>query len=419
MVIEIHNFQDLLAVSEDLTESYILETDIDLQAPIGSSSIGAWRGAGYEAWFTPADDIVTSVLPTSPGTGKYHIKFTSGALNGNTYNILDVLDAGTEYLQMSSTMQGVASLGDTFDIYYTQWIPFGLFYGVFDGNWHTISNMKYVGVANNVGFFSDMYTTSSAGNAEVHRLFLKDIYLDGGVTGIASNSYGGITGNNHGAITCCKVTGYIRGRNSVGGIVGNPTASYQYIEECVVDVTIVCLAQSGGIAGNGGTLIRNCYAQGKITRASGTSTTIASFHGRPLSQAREYTSYSTVETNVGRTDRGFWGFAPSRSLAQYCYFDKALTKQNTTLGGAIGRTTAEMMTKSTFSNWDIVDYKDHDGDRATAIWFIKEGAWITPNRKVKISGSFIPANKKIKDGTFDVIDKKIKVSDYPRLWWEY
>ena len=76
---------------------------------------------------------------------------------------------------------------------------------------------------------------------------------------------------------------------------------------------------------------------------------------------------------------GLLGFGSSNDVTA-CFWDIETSGQMTSAGG-IGKTTAEMQTKSTFTDagWDFVEETDHGTEN---IWWINEG------------------------------------QDYPRLWWE-
>ena len=152
---------------------------------------------------------------------------------------------------------------------------------------------------------------------------ITDCYATGTVTGTGDNSFfgglvGGVSGN---AITRCYATGDVSGLYGIGGLVswsqgGTITDSY-----ATGTVTGVCGAV-GGLAGGGGGTITNCYATGEVIGPGGGCGSLVGSSG------------GTYSGNFWNTD------TPSAADPQ---------------GAGTGITTAQMKTKSTFTNagWDL------------------------------------------------------------------
>ena len=195
------------------------------------------------------------------------------------------------------------------------WIPIGIatataFAGVFDGNYHTISNIYindaatvYAGlfgyptgtsgsnvIIKNLTIASGSITVTNSGSTAgafagraLYTQFVncKNIINVSGVSGV-----GGIVGTfgnstTTGIIEYCSNTGIISGSGAslyVGGIAGNSTVNtnvspVSYIRYCYNTGAVKAVSNAGGIAGtNSGTLtIQECFNKGTITSSTSTS----------------------------------------------------------------------------------------------------------------------------------------------------
>ena len=149
-----------------------------------------------------------------------------------------------------------------------------MFQGVFDGQWHNISNVS----------FSSDYPVCGVGVigmnlGEVKNLTVENVQIS--CTDTYSMAVGGVVGYNMGYIHDCTLTGEneIAGVNAIGGIAGGSTGS---VWNCTVDGTTICVlgdndfsdgriiqcdvAECGGliIGGSFGGTMDNCKAEGKI-----------------------------------------------------------------------------------------------------------------------------------------------------------
>ena len=134
------------------------------------------------------------------------------------------------------------------------WSPIGsgedTFCGTFNGNGHTISNLWIKRAdTNNIGLFGRTGTS-----CEIHDLTLADAYIEGydNVGGFVGYSYNGGEGSYrkpiYGVIANCKfLNGVIKGRNSVGGIIGFFLTDYDFYNSTNISN---CSFQNGDINGN-------------------------------------------------------------------------------------------------------------------------------------------------------------------------
>lgn len=178
-----------------------------------------------------------------------------------------------------------------------------VFFGTFNGNLHTISNLTIENAGNNAGLFAVI-----GSNATVCNLTLSNINISGNydaVGAVAGTNYGtinrvtvenpnfnntsrskltgtggivGVSNDNTGytspAITRCYVystSGVIKSAGLVGGIVGSSTATS--IHACHTNVTLESSNYVGGIVGNfevdETAYIRECYSISTVKGVSG------------------------------------------------------------------------------------------------------------------------------------------------------
>lgn len=191
---------------------------------------------------------------------------------------------------------------------------------------------------------------------------ISNINCSGCVT--ASNSVGGIAGNcNYVELVDSNFSGHVSGNNNVGGLIGWFRGN---IDQCTTKGDINGTSTVGGLVGktDGTSMIENSYSHCNL---EGTDN-VGGFCG---------TNYLTGITNCYSTGRvigsgerigGFIGYHnlgyqnkyPSRFEA--CFWNTETSGTTDGIGsqspdptGVTGKTTAEMMTQSTFTGWDFVD----------------------------------------------------------------
>jgi len=224
------------------------------------------------------------------------------------------------------------------------WQPIGSinksFYGKFNGNNHKVSGLWINRPeAEHVGLFSDV------GGAEIRNVGVEIDNSKGGVVG--NSRVGGLVGSNSGTIINSYATGRVSGNSGVGGLVG-----YNYygtISNSYATGNVTGSSSVGGLVGYifmGGTII-NSYATGNVSGSFvgglvgwNSGSIINSYATGRVTGTGYYSHYSAglVGNNDGTISNG--------------YYDMGTTGMTGT-GTGIGKTTAEMKTKSTYQGWDF------------------------------------------------------------------
>jgi hypothetical protein len=261
------------------------------------------------------------------------------------------------------------------------WIPIGnassQFSGTYDGQNHTIFNVFINRSAHSQGLFGRIILNSKVENLRVNNVDVS------GTTYI-----GALVGDNYqGNISNCYSSGSVNGSNFVGGLVGrndNGTISNSY-SACIVSGSeyvgglvgsnssgnVSNSYSAGNISGNqsvGGFVgqntgtISNCYSTGNVTKnydAYLSNTRFGGFVGGHFyttianSYSTGFVSYERGTPQI-QTDKGFAGYTNNGTYVA-CFWDTETSGASATAGTAIGKTTAEMKTQATFTDWDFTD----------------------------------------------------------------
>ncbi len=279
----------------------------------------------------------------------------------------------------------------------TTWVPIGnnssMFYGTFDGNNYTISNLrtqyygpyhglfgmtaassvlKNVTLGNNCYFLGDGDTgslvghnkgsvqncsssaTVNIGNAEGggglvgnNQGTIRDSRFMGNISrsgsGVTCNKIGGIAGfNESGAvIENCFSTGSVTGNTWCGSLVGwnNGTVSRSHANGTVTGAGNTI----GGLVGQNNGSVNNSYSRANISGASYVGGLIGNNAG-PVTN-----SYSTGVPTASGQKGGLSGY--NGNTISGCYWDTQTSGIATSYGGT-GKTTAQMKTQSTYTGWD-------------------------------------------------------------------
>ncbi len=125
--------------------------------------------------------------------------------------------------------------------------PIPIFGGVFDGRGHSIRGLSIDVEGSNQGLFR--YLEEGG--------VIKNLEVQGVVTPGGDRSYiGGIVGNNMGTLESCSFSGYVKGKDNVGGLVGWNGTTGKLINSSASGV-IYGESKVGGVAGaNAGTILR-------------------------------------------------------------------------------------------------------------------------------------------------------------------
>lgn len=126
--------------------------------------------------------------------------------------------------------------------------PIPIFGGTFDGNGYTIRGLSIIVEGSNQGLFR--YLQEGA--------VIKNLNVEGAVTpGGEKSSIGGIVGYNNGVLENCSFSGYIKGRNTVGGLVGWNSTSGMIINSSFKGL-IYGESKVGGITGYNAGIVLRC-----------------------------------------------------------------------------------------------------------------------------------------------------------------
>ncbi|MCL2718229.1 MAG: hypothetical protein FWE14_05560 [Lachnospiraceae bacterium] len=311
--------------------------------------------------------------------------------------LIAVPDMGPVYTEISTAAQlravnqnlsGNYRLVSDIDLRNEAWIPIGTnttpFWGIFDGNGYTISNLYYPG-SDNAGLFGvnrgsilnlnfDNVVISGQNNAGSiagnNRGALRNLTVSN-ITISGRDYVGGLVGNNAGLITGCLVrwgpgvsgTGSyigglagntsgrimksgtnvnVDGANYVGGFVGNATGTNAILEQCYATGDVNGLDFVGGFIGSASnrSVMENCYAKGNTAANNNTG----GFAGYIVNNTVKFENCYTISNNPNGFNFNNNGIIIS------CYFDNEVI--NGSNNDAKGRSTKEIKTPSTYINWD-------------------------------------------------------------------
>ncbi|RPJ36494.1 MAG: hypothetical protein EHM35_08030, partial [Planctomycetaceae bacterium] len=247
------------------------------------------------------------------------------------------------------------------------------FQGRFDGRGHAIRNLKITG-AGNLGLFGKL-----ADEARVKGLRLLNVTITGSgdnVAGLAgeSNEYcvisnccssgsvkgrnhvGGLVGDSASSVLDCNSTGTVNGQENVGGLLGS---NDRIVLRCYSDSSVKGLRYVGGLAGSNLGVLGNCYSSGSV---DGQETTggLVGFNDGVVGGC-----YSRGKVTAAHDAGGLIGDKGQDGYAEHCFWDRETSRQDTSAGGT-GKTTAQMKDMKTYCDlnspnpdpnacWDFMD----------------------------------------------------------------
>lgn len=339
-----------------------------------------WSGPGSTLvvrWFHHLILAPTiAVLLVSAAAGKYG--GGSGAADDpyliRTAEDLDLLGSSQDDWSKSFRLMADIDLKDYSEANFHligYWASFGAtenrpFNGIFDGNGRTISNLHYRDMKQNgIGLFRYVDV------GEIRNLRLQNVkVLTDGVDigslvgrferGAVVNCHvtradvtgntrvGGLIGSADGIVSQCSSRGHVAGVLHVGGLlgdVGQGTVKKSYSKASVSGSDSV-----GGLAGitlNEGSIVDSCYANGSVDGG----VYVGGLVGQVVA-GRVYRSYSTGAVSGSQAVGGLVGSKKVLGDVIVSYWDTDASGRTTSAGG-MGKTTMEMRSASTFSNWDF------------------------------------------------------------------
>ncbi|MDE7324424.1 MAG: Ig-like domain-containing protein [Lachnospiraceae bacterium] len=160
------------------------------------------------------------------------------------------------------------------------------FSGVFNGNGHSINNVKI-----QTGLFRSINR-----DAEVKNLHISNVVSDG-VSGV-------VTAENSGTISYCVVTGNLTASDSVDKLAGIVGMNMGTVENCVFSGEITANDSYSGNVGaivglNSSGTVRNCYGIGKIAVSMGNVGGIAGRNDNVIENCANYMEVSSKAASGG------------------------------------------------------------------------------------------------------------------------
>ena len=216
-------------------------------------------------------------------------------------------------LDMDTNSDGQVDAGDTF----ASWSPIGTrdgyfgvgfdtsFDGIFEGNDHTISNLRIRREARGVGLFN-----SAGEDSVIRNVGLVDVDVSS-----SRGFVGGLVGAGYGEIRDSYVTGTVSGRREVGGLVGFAGTTGVIVDSyATADVTNRTNGSGGGLVGANRGVISGSYATGGVTGQGYALGGLVGRHDRGHIKA----SFATGDINVaGQYAGGLVGYTTSSVTATY------------------------------------------------------------------------------------------------------
>lgn len=344
----IYNVNDLQAMENNLAAYYELANDIDASATVG------WNGGlGFE----PVGDIIWLLPPAGhPFTG--HLDGKGYAISSLFINRPATNDIGLFGAAVGATIQNVemVSLDVTGDD------DVGGLAGSLGGC--TISDCDISGVVTLNSTLGGMLAGMIYDSSVVSRCYTHGT-ISHPVGGIAD--MGGFFGwaGTGASISRCSSDVTVSGVGAyIGGFGGY--CSEVVISQCYCTGDVTSDGQTGGFIvtaafGNGVTArITNCYSRNNVEGAWGTAGFIYS-NGNWLNCTLEiencYTASVLTDTGAPADRRGFFGHTNLGAVSiTGCFWDEDVSRA-TLDAYATGRTTAQMLSRATFTDagWDPVN----------------------------------------------------------------
>jgi flagellin-like protein len=341
----INNWTDLNKVRNNLDKSFILITNLNSSSTDYSTRGDSWISIGgtFSGNFNGNGKTISD-LRGQPFF--YSLSGTVANLGLDNISVDGPLISATGGLAMmsSGTISNCYVKGRVFS---SVDIPFNNAGGlVGNQSGGIISSSYFIGNVSN-GFGSSVGGLVGNQSGGV----ISNSYSVGNVTG-SGNYIGGLVGQSKGTISNSYSSGNATGNNYVGGLVGyvdgviNRSYSTSYVKG---------FWRVGGLVGEQFSgAINDAYAAGRVN-ASGNFT--GGLVGKQSNAAKVYTSYSignVTSSLVGANVGGLVGYNDAGASAIGSFWDNQTSGRSTSAGGAgaMGKTTTEMKTPSTFNLWD-------------------------------------------------------------------
>lgn len=282
-----------------------------------------------------------------------------GGWSGDTYELTNDIDASATKVSTYGTATDTSGVGNIGNTGGEGFLPIGNstneFDGNFDGKGFRILNLYINRTTPKNGLFGVIKNVANAiGNVG----FIDAEFHVANTTGILGGLFQGLT-----TIVKSYSTGTINTSGSwCGGLLG--IAKTVTVSECYSEVVVT--GDNGNLGGflartTDAATFNNCYATGDVT---GTDLNVGGFVGQKDQNAATMTNcYSIGAVNGGSNEGGFCGLQETGTCVN-CYYDSQTSGQSDNTGKGTPKTTAQMKTQGTFTNWDfdavwsMVDYPE-------------------------------------------------------------
>lgn len=184
----------------------------------------------------------------------YAAETVDGAIHIQSQQDLQIL---AENCRLDTWSQGKTVILDrdiTLDEDAQDFLPIPTFGGTFEGGGHTISGFSLTGEDSNAGLFDTLQES-----AVVSRLTVVGQVTPSG----AGDTIGGIAGTNYGKLVDCSFEGAVKGKDTVGGLVGVNETTGQLIS-CRCQGMVTGEHYVGGIVGQNSGSVIQCRNDGDI-----------------------------------------------------------------------------------------------------------------------------------------------------------
>jgi hypothetical protein len=367
------DWQTLMNTSDDWNKHFILTADLDLKgimlSPIGNGPktfTGVFDGNGH---------IISNAVINMPESD-YVGMFGYVDQNGQLCNIA-VQDINITGRNAVGGLVGFFNSGRLDTCYATGSVSGnGCVGGLVGDNGGSLIACYAIGSVSGDDNVGGLVGLNFFGN-------LNACYASGLISG-GKQSGGLVGGNLGGNLTACYATGSISGTEAVGGLVG-----YNYqgsLSACYAMSSVKTGGNAvGGLVGaNWWGSITDCYTTGSVSGGAEVGGLVGFSHQSSLSAC-----YATGLVSGNRNIGGLVGWNDGGSLTA-CFWDVESSGQTTSNGG-MGKTTAEMKTRSTFTDagWDFAGEMANGAVDTWSIcegtnyprltWQIPEADWLCPD----------------------------------------
>ncbi|MDD5225954.1 MAG: GLUG motif-containing protein, partial [Candidatus Omnitrophica bacterium] len=322
--------------AKDLDAKYVLTQDINLSGILNFDPIGA-SGAEFTGYFSGAGYTLSNLTidrSTTDDVGLF------GATSGAILEDVDLTNVDITGQDRVGGFVGYSNNYSTIDnVYSSGSVTGGFWVGglVGDSTYSTIDNSYSA-----ASVTGDQRVGGLVGN-NFHS-FIIDSHATGDVLG-TNGRVGGLVGwGYYSSVDNSYATGDVSGADEVGGLVGYNDVS-SFIDNSYATGNVTGTNYVGGLVGSAyASTITDSYATGSVTGVDEVGGLVGDNYGGSSIDNCYSSGYVTGDTNVG----GLVG-SQAGSTTTNSFWDTETSGQSSSAGEETGKTTAEMMTETTFT----------------------------------------------------------------------